>query len=89
MVDYFGGDKKFTFYASGAFMIGSFTSLLCGFIGMRSAVLSNYKTTYKAIFSLEEAFTTAFRGGCVMGFSSVGLGLGILFGLMQLYIYLF
>ena len=36
--------------------------------------------------SLESAFSVAYRAGCVMGFSSVGLGLGILLTLMLAFI---
>jgi inorganic pyrophosphatase len=52
--------------------------MICGYIGMKIAVISNYRTTYKAMSSLEEAFQIAFRAGCVMGFTTVGLSLGIL-----------
>ena len=52
---------------------------------MRVAVLSNYKTTYKALSSLEGAFTVAYRGGTVMGFSLVGLALGILAAIIIIY----
>lgn len=43
-----------------AFILGSIGSMLCGFIGMRIAVVSNYRTTYKALHSLEEAFKVAY-----------------------------
>ena len=90
LVDMLGHPEKgFKCYATLAFIIGSFTSMVCGYIGMKVAVMSNYRTTYKAISSLEEAFITAFRGGCVMGFSSVGLGLGVLTTLMIIYIQIF
>ena len=57
VVDLWGQDV-FTFrcYATIAFVIGAYTSILCGYIGMRIAVISNYRTTYKAIGSLSEAF---------------------------------
>lgn len=64
------------------FMIGSFLSLLTGFIGMRAATVANVRTTMAARDGGERAaFTIAFLGGGVMGFSvaSVGLlGLGTL-----------
>ena len=34
-----------TFYTPVAFIIGSLTSIICGFIGMRAAVYSNVRTT--------------------------------------------
>ena len=89
MVDQFGTVEFFSLYATVAFVIGSLTSMLCGFIGMRIAVSANYRTTYKAITSLEDAFQTAYQAGCVMGFSSVGLALGILLILLVSYTYLF
>ena len=75
-------------YATVAFVVGSVTSILCGWIGMTVAVAANYRTTYKAIESIESAFQIAYRAGCVMGFSSVGLGLGILLILLVAYIHI-
>ena len=50
VVDFFGSKSGFqpTFYAFFAFVIGSFTSMLCGYIGMAIAVKSNYRTTFMA-----------------------------------------
>ena len=31
-----------------AFIVGSFTSMLCGFIGMKIATITNYRTAYSA-----------------------------------------
>lgn len=56
LVDYLGSNNGVVFYATSAFVVGSFTSMLCGFIGMRIAVEANYRTTYKATLSLSEAF---------------------------------
>ena len=53
LVDY---NEEIRFYATFAFFIGSITSMLCGFIGMRVAVDNNYKTTLAALDSLEKAF---------------------------------
>jgi len=86
IVDIFGQESvKFRCYATLAFIIGSVTSILCGFIGMRIAVVANYRTAYKARSSLDEAFNVAYRAGCVMGFSSVGISLGILLSIILLY----
>ena len=50
VVDVFGkGEAKFRFYATGAFIIGSLTSILCGWIGMAIAVKSNFRTTFQAM----------------------------------------
>lgn len=57
IVDYLGSETPgVRFYGTIAFLVGSITSILCGFIGMKIAVAANYRTTFKAISSLEEAF---------------------------------
>ena len=90
VVDVFGQSTvKFRFYATGAFIIGSLTSMLCGWIGMAIAVKANFRTTFKALTSVADAFQIAYKAGCVMGFSSVGFGLGILMGILLLYILIF
>lgn len=86
VVDIYGQDKpKFRCYATVAYVIGSVTSIICGFIGMRIAVISNYRTTYMATQSLSEAFNLAYKAGCVMGFTSVGVSLSVLLSLMLIY----
>jgi inorganic pyrophosphatase len=80
---------KFRFFATAAFIVGSLTSIFCGYIGMTIAVKANYRTTFKAVDSVEDAFQVAYKAGCVMGFSSVGLGLGILMGLMMIYMLIY
>ena len=81
-----GEEIKFRAYATVAFVVGSLTSMLCGFIGMAIAVKANFKTAFMATDSIQEAFKVAFRAGCVMGFSTVGLALGILTLILQIYI---
>lgn len=86
IVDVWGQEVvKFRCYATVAFIIGSVTSIICGYIGMKIAVVSNYRTTYLATQSLEEAFALAYKAGCVMGFTSVGISLGVLLSLMLAY----
>ena len=80
-------NTKFIPYATIAFLIGAMTSILCGFIGMRIAVIANYRTTFKAAESLEAAFKVAYRAGCVMGFGMVSLSLFVLALLMLIYLY--
>lgn len=47
LVDYLGSPLNgIHIYASVAFIIGSLTSMLCGFIGMTIAVAANFRTTY-------------------------------------------
>lgn len=61
MVDYVGSNiGGVRFYGTFAFLVGCLTSMVCGFIGMRIAVSANFRTTYKAISSLEEAFSVAY-----------------------------
>jgi H(+)-translocating pyrophosphatase len=91
VVDILGQEKMgFRCYATLSFVIGAFTSILCGYIGMRIAVITNYRTTYKAATcSLASAFEIAYKAGCVMGFTSVGLSLGILLSIMLVFVKLY
>jgi len=66
-------------YTTFAFLVGSFTSMICGFIGMKVATQANVKTTYQcARYDIKAGFDVAFRGGQVLGFMLVGLALIIL-----------
>lgn len=87
IVDIFGQTQvHFRAYATVAYIIGSVTSIACGYIGMKIAVASNYRTTYMATKGLDQAFTLAYRAGCVMGFSSVALALCVLLTIMLIFI---
>jgi len=68
-----------------AFIFGGLTSILSGFIGMRVAVISNYRTTYEARNQLAPAFKVAFRAGCVIGFVLSALALLVLITLVLVY----
>lgn len=87
LVDWLGNDsgKGIRFYATIAYVVGSLTSMICGYIGMKIAVKSNFRTTYMAITSLSGAFKTAFKAGCVMGFSMISISLIILITLFETY----
>lgn len=87
LVDWLGSSANsgIRFYATIAYVIGSVTSMICGYIGMKIAVKSNFRTTYAAITSLSEAFIVAFRAGCVMGFSMISISLLILITLFEVY----
>jgi len=62
-----------------AFLIGAFTSMLCGYIGMKVATTANVKTTYLcASQDINAGFDVAFKGGQVLGFVLVGLSLLVL-----------
>jgi len=57
-----------------AFVVGALTSIIAGFIGMKIAVYTNFRTTHEAWFNVTRGYNTAIRGGSVMGFSLVSLG---------------
>lgn len=59
--------------------------IICGFIGMRIALVSNYRTIYMVTQFLEEAFNMAYRAGRVMGLSSVGISLAVFLSPMLVY----
>jgi inorganic pyrophosphatase len=71
-------DKLGEFWTVIPFLMGGFTSLIAGYIGMRIAVKANVRTCKEATFSLHRAFIVAFRGGAVLGFVLVGLALLVL-----------
>ena len=87
LVDWLGNESGsgVRFYATVAYVVGSLTSMICGYIGMKIAVKSNFRTTFMAITSLADAFRTAFRAGCVMGFSMISISLLILITLFEVY----
>ena len=50
VVDIFGQESTgFRFYATASFIVGSLTSIICGWIGMSIAVKANFRTTFKAM----------------------------------------
>ncbi|MBT9585382.1 V-type H(+)-translocating pyrophosphatase [bacterium] len=66
-------------YSAVAFVVGAITSILAGFIGMRTATAGNVRTAVSARESLEKGFLTAINAGAVMGFGLSGLAvLGML-----------
>lgn len=81
---------QFRIYTAIAFICGSVTSIVSGFIGMYVATKANVRVTYKASQKdggLREAFNVAFRGGCVMGFCLVSLALCVL--TLVIFVYMF
>merc|ERR550532_2704856 len=66
-----------------AFVVGSVTSIMCGWIGMRIAVYTNVRTTHQCWKNLKDGFAVAIQGGCVMGLSLVSLGVLALWVLVQ------
>jgi inorganic pyrophosphatase len=72
-----------------AFVVGSVTSCVSGYLGMKVAVFSNARTTISATRPGSEgwtaSFNTAFRAGGVMGFSLCGIALLMLYALIGVY----
>jgi len=64
-----------TFYVTFSFLLGAITSIASGYIGMWISVRANVRTSKLANSSLAKAFIIAFRGGAVLGFTLVGMGL--------------
>ena len=58
-----------------AYLFGTVTSALAGYIGMAIATRANVRTANAATSSWARALKIAFNSGAVMGFSVVGLGL--------------
>ena len=75
---------SFKFYTAFAFLLGCSASVISGYLGMYVATRTNVRVTYQAAViadekaSLQGAFNTAFRGGCVMGFFLVSVALIVL-----------
>jgi len=67
-----------------AFVVGSITSVVAGYIGMKVGVYSNARVTVAAARGgYGPAFVTGFKGGVVMGFALVALGVLVLFILIN------
>ena len=62
-------------YVAIAYVCGTFTSALAGWLGMNIATLANARTANAATGSWAKALKIAFSSGAVMGFCVVGLGL--------------
>jgi H(+)-translocating pyrophosphatase len=73
------------FWVTASFILGGCTSILAGFIGMKIAVIANVKVTKEASKSVQDAFVAAFKGGAVLGFSLVGIGLFVLTIIIMVY----
>jgi H(+)-translocating pyrophosphatase len=65
-------------YTATAYLVGSGTSILAGYVGMRIAVYTNTRTTFQCCDTVHAGFLAAFRGGQVLGFCLVGLALLVL-----------
>ena len=72
-------------YTATAYLVGSGTSILAGYIGMTIAVYTNTRTTFECCATPHKGFLAAFRGGQVLGFSLVGLALLVLHLLLLIF----
>merc|ERR550532_1545936 len=76
-----------TFFCDGStaisFVVGSVTSILAGWIGMKIAVFTNVRTAHECWKDLASGYKVAIDGGCVMGLSLVCIGVLDLFGLIM------
>lgn len=72
-----------------SFVAGALFSAIAGYVGMKTAVISNVRTANAAIKSLNDALKIAFNGGSVMGLCVVGFGLLGLSGLLIFYLVIF
>ena len=60
---YFAAEVNNMPYTTVAFLIGAQTSMLCGYLGMRIATMTNWRTTYACNISIDDGFHVAFKGG--------------------------
>jgi len=65
-----------------SFVIGSVTSIVAGWIGMKIAVFTNVRTAHECWRNLGAGFKVAIDGGCVMGLSLVSIGVLMLYVLI-------
>lgn len=82
---FFCVDQAKTWHTTTAFGVGALTSMFCGAFGMKIATFSNYRTTISAKTSLGSAFKTAYRAGCVMGFTLVSVSMLVLLAIIVIY----
>jgi inorganic pyrophosphatase len=50
-------------YTTIAFLVGGFTSIIAGYVGMRVAVYTNMRTTRECMIDISRGFNVAYRGG--------------------------
>jgi len=81
-----GWDMARGLFTAVSFLLGAFTSMASGYLGMKVAVYSNVRTTVSAQKpGWTECFNTAFRAGAVMGFALCGLGMLMLYSTMLIF----
>ncbi|CAD7967805.1 unnamed protein product [Amoebophrya sp. A25] len=69
-----------------AFMLGALTSILSGYIGMKAAVMCNLKTAHQCwAEGIEAGYAVAVRGGSILGFALVSLGIGVMLIVIKIF----
>ncbi len=68
-----------------AFILGTVSSILCGFIGMYISTLSNIRTAWSTKEGVGKGLKVAFNGGAVLGLILMGIILLGIFGLYNIY----
>jgi len=86
---FFFVETTWSFWTTGAFILGAVTSIIAGYIGMRVATYSNYRCAYESTESMSKGLKVAYAAGCVMGFALVSLGVLFLLLLITLYTYFY
>jgi len=79
-------DEVSYFYTTFSFLVGGFTSIICGYAAMWIATQSNYRTTLETQKGLRYGFKCAYMAGCSMGFLVVSIALFNLSLLIALFI---
>jgi K(+)-stimulated pyrophosphate-energized sodium pump len=78
--------KPYNVQTAFAYLLGSITSLICGFIGMSASTKANVRTANAANKSgMAKALSMAFNGGAIMGIAVASMGL-VGFGFLYLFI---
>ena len=69
-----------------AFLLGAATSILSGYIGMKAAVMCNLKTAHQCwAEGIEAGYAVAVRGGSILGFALVSLGIGVMLIVIKIF----
>jgi K(+)-stimulated pyrophosphate-energized sodium pump len=71
-----------------SFIVGTVSSIFCGFIGMYISTHANVRTAQASKEGLNKGLKVAFNGGAVLGLFIMGVGLLGIFGLYNLFSFL-
>jgi len=68
-----------------SFWVGSVASIISGWVGMKTAVMCNYRCAYECIHGMPRGYALAVRGGSVMGSFLVSVGTLLCYALMKMF----